>query len=413
MIRALGLAAGLALILTAPAFAQSGVFSPATVSGHVQLRAAAAEAETSWLDGGFGKGRFGDGDGWDADGAIDAVIEWRPRFSWGLSAVVDAEFQSDQRHPLGLGEAYLLYKPLLADGTRVQVRAGTFWTPVSLEHDGPRWTVKRTITPSAINSWVSEEVKGAGVEVGARRDFSGHELGLTVGAVAANDTAGTLLALRGWSMSDVRSTVGGHYELPPLSGFISGIQPDRTTPSLELDDRVGHYVRLDWRAPSAFALNIEAYDNQGDKISDNAILEWAWRTRFTNIGLVWRPADEVEILAQAMSGRTEMGFTSPAGIWVDTSYRAAYVLASRQFGDTAITGRLDAFSNKDNASPFYGDTSEEGWAATAALRRTLSSHAEVLAEALYVDSDRPSRAQAGEAPRQTDLTLQAAARLSF
>jgi hypothetical protein len=411
VIRALGMAALVTLALSSTARAE--VFSPSTLSGHVEVRAAAADAETTWIDGGFGKGRFGEGDGWQADGAVNAVVEWRPRFSWGLSAVVDAEYQSDQDHPIGVSEAYLLYKPLLPGGTRVQVRAGSFWTPVSLEHDGPRWTVSRTITPSAINSWISEEVKGSGVEVAVRRDFSGHELGLTVGAVAANDTAGTLLALRGWSFSDARATIGGHYELPPLNPFIAGIQPDRTTPSLELDDRVGHYVRLDWRLPSSVAFNLETYDNQGDKVSFNTILEWAWRTRFTNIGMVWRPADDLEILAQAMSGRTEMGFTSPAGIWVDTSYRSAYVLASRQFGDTAVTGRLDAFSNKDNASAFYGDTSEEGWAATAAVRHALTPQVEVLAEALYVDSDRPGRALAGEAARQTDLTLQAAARLSF
>jgi hypothetical protein len=411
VIRALSTAALATLAISSSARAE--IFSPATLSGHVEVRAAAADAETAWIDGGFGKGRFGDGDGWTADGAVNAVVEWRPRFTWGLSAVVDAEYQSDLKHPLGVSEAYLLYKPLLPGGNRLQVRAGSFWTPVSLEHDGPRWTVKRTITPSAINSWISEEVKGSGVEVAVRRGVAGHELGVTVGGFAANDTAGTLLALRGWSFSDARATIGGHYELPPMNAFITGIQPDRTTTSLELDDRVGHYVRLDWRLPSSIAFNVEAYDNQGDKISDNAILEWAWRTRFTNVGLVWRPTEDLEVLAQAMSGRAEMGYTSPAGIWVDTSYRAAYVLASRQFGDTAVTGRLDAFSNKDNANPFYGDTSEEGWAATAAVRRAISPRVEVLAEALYVDSDRPGRALAGETARQTDLTLQAAARLSF
>jgi hypothetical protein len=413
MIRALGLATAMTLATAPLAHAQAEIFSPATVSGHLELRAAAVDAETSWIDGGFGKGRFGDGEGWKADGVANGVIEWRPRFNWGLSAVVDAEYQSDQEHPLAVGEAYLLYKPLLPGGTRIQVRAGSFWTPVSLEHDGPRWTVSRTITPSAINSWISEEVKGSGVEVSLRRDFSGHELGLTVGGVAANDTAGALLALRGWSFSDARSTIGGHYPLPPMSPFVSGIQPDRTTPSLELDDRTGYYVRADWRAPSAVAFNVETYDNQGDKVSLNDIFEWSWRTRFTNVGMVWRPTDDTEVLAQAMSGRTEMGYSSPAGIWVDVSYRSAYVLASRRFGDTAVTGRLDAFSNKDNANPFYGDTSEDGWAATAAVRRALSPHIEVLAEALYVDSDRPSRALAGAAPRQTDLTLLTAARLSF
>lgn len=413
MIRSLSLALCAALAVATTASAQSEIFSPSTVSGQIELRAAAADAEETWIDGGFGKGRFGDGDGLTGDGVVNAVVEWRPRFTSRLSAVVDVEYQSDQERSVGVSEAYLLYKPLLPNGVRAQVRAGNFWAPVSLEHDGPHWTVSRTITPSAINSWISEEVAGAGIELAVRRDFSGHEVGLTVGGITANDTAGTLLSLRGWSLSDARATIGGYYDLPPMTPFITGIQPDRTTPSLELDDRVGRYVRLDWRLPSSVAFNLESYDNEGDKVSANAILEWAWRTRFTNAGVVWRPTEDLEVLAQAMSGRTEMGYTSPAGIWVDVSYRSAYVLASRQFGDTAVTGRLDVFSNKDNASAFYGDTSEEGWAATAAVRRTLSPRVQVLAETLYVDSDRPSRALAGVSPRQTDLSVQAAARLSF
>jgi hypothetical protein len=399
---------GLALAWTTPAFAQADIFSRGAVSGHVELRGAVADGEASWVDGGFGKTRFG-----DSGAVVDAVVEWRPRLSPALSAVVDLEYQSDQERPVGVSEAYLLYKPLISDTTHVQVRAGDFWTPVSLEHDGPRWTVSRTITPSAINSWVSEEVKGAGVEVAVRHDFSGQELGLTVGGVLNNDTAGTLLALRGWSLSDARATIGGHYPLPPLNGFIATIQPRRTTPSLELDDRVGYYVRADWRPPAPIAFNLETYDNQGDKVSDNADLEWAWRTRFTNVGMVWRPMDDLEILAQAMSGRTEMGYTSPAGIWVDVTYRSAYVLASRKFGETGVTGRIDVFENKDNADAFYGDTSETGWSVTAALSRRIAPNIQLLGEALYVDSDRPGRALAAEAARQRDLTLQAAARLSF
>lgn len=402
------LATGFALAWTVPAFAEGQIFSPATLTAHLELRAATASGETSWVDDGFGKGRFD-----DAEGLASAVIEWRPRLAPSLSAVVDVEYQSDQQRQFGVSQAYLVYKPLITDKTHLQVRAGDFWTPVSLEHDGPRWTVSRTITPSAINSWVSEEVKGAGVEVAVRHDFSGHELGLTVGGVAHNDTAGTLLALRGWSLSDVRATIGGHYRLPPLNSFISTIQPRRTTPSLELDDRVGYYVRADWRPPAPVAFNLEIYDNEGDKISDNADLEWSWRTRFTNVGMVWRPADDLEVLAQAMSGRTEMGYTSPAGIWVDVTYRSAYVLASRSFGDTAVTGRVEVFDNTDHANVLYGDTSENGWATTAAVRRRLTPRLEILAEALYVDSDRPSRAMAAQAPRQRGLTVQGAARVSF
>src|SRR4051812_29407163 len=71
--------------LAGPALAQSDLFSRETVGGVINVRAASADGEASWVDGGFGKSRFGD----ETTGLIDGVVEWRPKLVWSLSAVVD------------------------------------------------------------------------------------------------------------------------------------------------------------------------------------------------------------------------------------------------------------------------------------------------------------------------------------
>jgi hypothetical protein len=411
------LAAALVSAPTAAACAQSDLFSAAAFSGMIDLRLAAADGEAGWLDGGFGKARFGGGPGggWETQAVVaDAIVEWKPNFGWSVSGVFDLEYQSDLDEPLGFTEAYLQYKPLRPGRNRYSARLGMFYPPVSLEHDGPAWTTTRTITPSAINSWIGEEVKGAGLEGSVRRVMDEErEAGVSAGLFQFNDPAGTLIAFRGWSLNDVRTIPHGTYALPPLSGFVQHIQPPFTTPSLELDNHTGFYVRGDWRPAPNLAFNAIRYDNVGDMVAINKVLEWSWRTQFNNVGMAWKPAEGTEVLAQAMFGRTRMGYPSPHGMWIHVDYRAAYVLVSRAFGETLVTGRVDAFSNDDQADPFYGDTNEDGWAATAAIRRRLNDHTQFFLEAMRIESDRPSRALAGEAARQTTTVIQASTRLSF
>ena len=60
------------------------------------------------------------------------------------------------------------------------------------------------ITPSAINSWIGEEVKVVGVEGTATHPLAGGRLSGTFGLFGFNDTAGTQLAFRGWALHDRR-----------------------------------------------------------------------------------------------------------------------------------------------------------------------------------------------------------------
>ncbi len=303
---------------------------------------------------------------------------------------------------------FCIYKPTPRSETRYQVRVGLFYPPISLENGGPFWTTTSTITPSAINSWVGEEVKVVGAEASVRRAFGDQELGLTGGVFGFDDNAGELIALRGWSLDNVRESVGGGFRLPPVSDFLEYVQSQHEAPLTEFDGRVGGYARLDWRVSDRLALNAFAYDNDA---KPTAVYDgqWGWRTRFVEVGARFDPDERTEVLGQALFGQTQMGPGDPDR-WVNTDFSAAYLLVSRRLGDAdALTGRLDLFETRDSTDAYYGLTQEHGWAVTADYLRPLSKHATLLVEALHIWSDRPAREDnAADAPTQAQTVVQTA-----
>ena len=232
-----------------PAVAQDDYGDPSgkTLTVTADLRLIAANGERSWTDGGFGKTRFGpSSDRFQLDArAIEGDVVWQPHLSWSLDATIAATVQDGADNP-GLSEAYLSFRREPHGNFRAHARAGLFWPPVSLEHSGPEWAVTDTITPSAINSWIGEEVKVGGLEAGGQWRFGGHRLSLNGALFGFNQTAGTLLAFRGWAFDDVKATAFGHLPLPPRGSFLQYAQADSTRPVIEIDDRPGFYARLGW-----------------------------------------------------------------------------------------------------------------------------------------------------------------------
>jgi hypothetical protein len=404
-----GVATALMLSAASGANAQSEIFSPDTLHGIADLRLSAAATDRDWLDGGFGK--TGRSDGLDA-GLAEAALEWRPRFSFGLSGYVTAELQPDVDPALDLGEAYLSYRGPPSAAGRWSARAGVFWPPVSMEHDGTAWTTPDMLSASAINSWIGEEVKVAGLEGAYQVLLGEHEVTAKAAVFGWNDTSGTLLSFRGWALHGVKTGVATGFDLPPLSPFMQTKQAGVTDPYYELDGRAGYYGALEWRPPAPFSFNALYYDNVGDRISVEG-KQWAWETRFLNLGMRWEPTEGLRVLAQAVNGETLMGYRMPGGIWIDMGFHAAYVLAQREVGEDMLSGRIDWFETNDRTYREIDNNDEQGWAFTAAWRRTLSKHAAVIMEAQHVTSERPSRVLAGDAARQGETVLQTALRLSF
>jgi hypothetical protein len=403
------MAATVGLSAAIDAHAEADLFSRQTVSGLIDLRLGAADGETSWIDGGLGKGRFGDG-GQVALG--ESSIVWNPRFSSRLGAVIIAQSQQAQDRVVDAGEAYLTYRGDMAGSLRLNARAGLIYPPISLEHDGLEWSVPDTITPSAINSWVAEETKVVGLEATARGAIAGQKLAATVGVFTHGDTSGTLLTFRGWALHDLKSSATGDFPLPPLSPFMAKRQAPFTTPVRELDGRAGVYARLEWRPSPNLMLELFAYDNDGDRTTvDNH--EWSWETRFFNLGARWDIDAATHLRAQAMQGETLMGKSTAYGVWTDVGFQATYVSATRDLGPGSLTGRLDQFSTTDRTNKAVDNNAEHGWAALVAYRWDVRPDVHLVFEGLHIDSDRPERVRQGETPQQTQTVVQTALRYLF
>lgn len=408
----------LAAFLTAvPAAAQSYDENPSGRSLYAlaDFRLTAADGERAWLDEGFGKARFGgapDGDSRVRPRAVEGDLVWQPQLGWSLGATVAAIAQHGQDHTVDLSEAYVSYRHAPFGAVRLSARAGLMWPPVSLEHGGPAWSVTDTITPSAINSWIGEEVKLVAAEATASVPLAGGRLTATAAAFGWNDTAGTLLAFRGWALHDQKATGFGLQPLPPLDAFMQYAQAPRTRPVIELDDRVGFYGKLSWSS-SAVTLAAFYYDNRGDPEAVDSDLQWGWRTRFANVSARVALGPHLTLKAQGMTGSTLMGFPQPDRLWVDTKFRSAFLLATRRFGDAGVSGRIEAFGTRGHGSVLGAETSEDGWAVTAATRYTVNTHVELLAELLHIASTRADRRRVGLAPHQRQTVGQLSARLTL
>jgi hypothetical protein len=289
------------------------------------------------------------------------------------------------------------------------------WPPVSLEHEGADWHVKDSITPSAVNSWIGEEVRPVAAEGTISTSLGAHKLRATAAIFAANDTAGTLLTFRGWALHDRTTLAFRSQPLPPLGPF-TGHQAPFTHPLIDLHDgfahRPGYYAKLAWAPPVPLRLELFHYDNRVDPQTVTLTPEWGWRTRFDDAGLVADLGSGAELKAQALQGRTRMGFVMDGRRFVDERFRSAYAMLTRPIGKVRIAVRAEAFDTSNRGSIWTDEYGEHGWSAMIAAKRQWR-RVTALAELLHVWSDTPAREYAGEPERQTQTQLQAEVRMHW
>ena len=404
---AAALAAGLAAAV--PARAQSEA-DARPLRGFVELQNSLADAEPSWLKGGFGKTEHPAAGGkGDRLFLSQAVIEWRPRLGFELGAVVSAQAQPGLDSKIDLDEAYLSYRARPTANGRLRLRAGLFFPPVSLENTGPGWSTPDTLSASAVNTWFGEESEVEGLEASYTRTLGAHELELIAAVDGADDTSGTLLTFRGWSLGEVRARRRFEFPLPELPNRAAA-QDEETYPLWELDHRPGWYAGLEWRPPAPLRLRALYFDNRGDRhsVKDG---QWSWATRYLDTGLAWRPGEAWEVLAQAVSGDTATGF--PRARPIDLSFAAGYLRVTRSRGDNAVTARIDVFQTRDRNHSTEVRLSEHGWAGTLAWRRRLSAHLDLIVEGQAIASERPSRQLEDEPSRREERVLRTALRLGL
>jgi hypothetical protein len=415
---AIPLGCAVAALWAAPATAQSDLklftADAFQVSGDVRL--VGVDGEPSWVGGGFGKLRSGSGGDLRLQPQLgNASLVWKPQFTWSLGATVVGSLQGGQRTDAGLSQAYLTFRPMRSSKLAFSARAGLMWPPVSLEHEGPDWHVKDSITPSAINSWIGEEVKPVAAEANLAFSLGQQKFHTTAALMVANDTAGTLLTLRGWALHD-RTTIAFRAQpLPPLAE-LAGYQPPFTHPLLDIHGgfahRPGYYARLMWQPPVPVRVELFHYDNRANPEDSNGNGEWGWRTQFDDIGVVADLGAGAQLKAQALQGRTRMGYLMAERRWIDDRFRSAFVLLTRPVGPVGLTARADVFDTRNRGSIVDDEYDDTGWAAMIAAKHDWA-HVTGLLELLHVSSRRQQREEAGLEPRQRQNQLQAEVRMHW
>jgi hypothetical protein len=414
-------AALLVVLLGASTAEAQDEFPKFTIGGLLDARVIETDTTQSWLDGGLGKTRYGGVDGNQATlfRLSGASLLLGVSTSEILSAAAQVNFDAQpdnrsERQHVDLVTAYVSYRPELSPHWRLRVRAGILIPPVSLENDGPAWTATRTITPSAANSWVGEEVRSTGVEATFLWKGDQDDLSVTGCAFGGNDASGTLLAYRGWALGDRLSGFNDQLPLAPIPLIQStGELPQApwVQPFTEIDGKVGYYTAAAWHHAGVVQLNGIYYDNGGDAHTSDGF-QYSWKTRFGNVGALVQLPYKIELLGQYMWGEARTGLYD--GVYaVDAPFRATYGMLSVPAGRTRFSVRYDKFSVDNNGAQAQDSTAEQGSAWTGAfLVRVGEAHRFAL-EVLRVESDRPDRAVLGLPTHAAELQTQASFQFRF
>lgn len=409
------LGAGVACAAFAPATALAQESSD--LSGYVDVRAALADGQSSFLNGDYGKARYGGDSEGDAVGRLEiaeAAAIWHPRFSQNVGAIVHLQYQPGADHAIDVIESYLALKTDPGSQWRVSGKIGVFYPQISLEHDEFGWQTYHTITPSAINTWIGEEIKVAGVEGTLRQSFMGGELSYTGAAYYGDDAAGTIIAFRGWALHDQEATVFGVFPIPdnaPMRKALFDPQDDFSKSMIEIDGRVGYYGGVKFEGDDGFSLSAFHFDNAGNRMALDGG-QWGWETRFTNFGASFNPTPETRVLAQFLTGETKSGWYMPQVV-IDVDFSSFYLLGAWDVGDYELAARYDDFQVEDQSFVFLSDENETGSAITLALGRQLSPNLTARLELMRIDSDRPQRVDAGLPAEDQQTVFQSSLKYDF
>ena len=147
------IACTLALSTIAPVFAE--------VEASLDLRLVDVDATQRFLDGGQGKLRFGDGDNGLQLGRARLAARTGIGGDWHASIDLSAWSLHDQ-NLVDVTEAWVEWRPVPHSAWRSNVKIGAFYPVISLEHRAPGWSNPYTLSSSALNTWVGEELRTIG-----------------------------------------------------------------------------------------------------------------------------------------------------------------------------------------------------------------------------------------------------------
>ena len=401
------------LLVGAAAWAASAP-AETIVEGFAVLRAVSVDSRPSWLSGGFGRLDQGaDALGEEEERGVaklQLALDWRPVEVFGIYLHLAGREESSelQGDAVGVVEGYLDFGGTIGARNELRGRVGLYLPPTTQENVDPAWQSPYTITNSAVNTWIGEEVRMSGVLFDYFRTLGVEdELRVSAGVFGGNDTTGALLAWRGWTFGDRLTTHGEELALPPINSLETGVfrvqDADGTTPfGSDLDGEPGWLALARWSRGDRFNVQLTRVDNRGDRELHSIGAqggEYAWETSWSQLGLTWHPTDRWSLAGELIDGETGMGDRATDHVQLD--FQAWFVLFSWHTERWRVTLRHDQFETVDLdgsnlAVAEINDEDGEAW--TLAGFWTLRERWRLGLQILDTSSERPAAQQSGFDP---------------
>lgn len=379
--------------------------------GLTDVQYARSDSALSWLDRGPDKLRF---DQSDQDELQLGRLALELGYAFDLQSMLklEANYYLDPESSLDVTEAYFQHRTLGSGSWRSRYRIGVFYPAISMENTGPMWTSPYTISSSAINTWLGEELRIVGAEgrwtwSGDAYNRSKHRVSLFAGMFGYNDTLGAMISWRGWSVHDRQTGVNGTLPIRELPIIVYADHSREFEPFMEIDDRPGFYGGVEWDYARNLKLQVVYYDNRADDTirQDD---QYGWRTNFGQLGFHWRPAEGWDLLGQFMRGRTTM-----VEDVIINDFESGYLLAAKSWGPHRLAARIEYFRVIDVDGNFFDLNREDGDSQTISYSRLFGKGWKLSAEATRFFSDHAARRHFGEKERRSEHELLLSLRYYF
>ncbi|HTC51421.1 MAG TPA: hypothetical protein VK700_05750 [Steroidobacteraceae bacterium] len=373
----------------------------------LDVRLVGADAPAAVADGGLGILRYGaDRDGLQLGRARLALSQ---ELGDVLSFKVDVSaWGQHDRNVLDVTEAYLQLHPYPLGDWRARLKLGAFYAPMSLENRTDGWESPYTLSFSAMDSWVAQELRTIGTELKLEwlGTHSGHDFDASAafGVYGWNQGAGSALSVSGFTISDWQGSLFGRvgrgsYPFGPIDEYH------------QYDNHAGTYEGLDVHYLDRVTLEALHYDNHANPTADDEVSgAYAWQTRFDTVGLRAENDDGWTAIVQWMAGET---FVEPDELGLlGWKFVTRYVLVAKRAGRSTLSARFDDFQVAAQQTSSLGD--QGGHAVTLAYRFEPDAHWRFTLEGVRARGFQTNRAIFfGETPFATQSLVQLAIRYAL
>lgn len=400
------------LLVGDPLSSRADDLAPYEVLGYVDLRAVAVDSSlTSFMHGGLGLLRF--------DQAHDGLRFGRlaADFSGPLTESLRAQLtlvaaDNGNDNAIDLSQAFVEWRPYPQSQWSWRTKVGAFYPPISLENRGVAWQSLYSLSPSAINTWIGEEVRALGMEVRATNSGAALQRAFDVSLVAAiygwDDPMGVLLFQRGWAIHDHEVPVFGQLPRPfPRSDYDHFIDF-----SSEIDHRPGYYAGVETKWYGRQVVRLLHYDNRADPAQSNRT-DTAWLSRFDAVGTRIELPASVTLIAQWLDGDTGVGRSADGRGMLIAKFWSYFALASYSTGPHRFTLRFDRMYVESTRGAQYFDSEQDAHAWTAAYLYRHDEHWMIGVEGLQIDGTLGQRRVQGLPAAAVERQWQVALRYSF